>query len=193
MSYLYSIPEVREHAKRIVRNEVHYCVSHLISQIMQAPDTWRELGIDEDDAYMLAEIEDFESAALEHIEDADADDLRDFLTDRDVDFEEGTEDDDGDMVGGAPIAELRELARKEVREQSGADREYCDHARIDPERSEVFEHWIVSDWLASKLEAAGHPVARDFLGLTIWGRPTTGQAISLDAVILEIANDCLKG
>ena len=103
MSDLYSIPEVREHAELIVRNEVHYCVSHLISQILQAPDTWRELGIDEDDAYMLAEIEDFESAALEHIEDADADDLRDFLADRDVDFEEGTEDDDGDMVGSAPL------------------------------------------------------------------------------------------
>lgn len=181
MSDLYSIPEVREHAERIVRNEVHYCVSHLISQILQAPDTWRELGVDEDDAYRLAEIEDFESAALEHIEDADADDLHDFLTDRDVDFEDGTS-----------IAELRELARVEVREQSGADREYCDHARIDPERSEVFEHWIVSDWLARKLEAAGHPVARDFLGLTIWGRPTTGQAIRLDSVILQIARDCLN-
>ena len=181
MADLYSIPEVREAAERIVRNEVHYCVSHLVSQIMRAPDTWLELGVDEDDAYRLAEIEDFESAALENIEDADADDLRDFLTDRDVDFEDGTS-----------IAELRELARVEVREQSGADREYCEHAGIDPERSDVFEHWIVSDWLARKLEAAGHPVARDFLGLTIWGRPTTGQAIRLDSVILRIARDCLN-
>lgn len=115
MSDLYSIPEVREHAEWIVRNEVNYCVSHLVSQILQAPDTWHELGVDEDDAYGLAECVDYESAALAHIDDADADDLRDFLTDRDVDFEEGTEDDDGEMIGGTPVAELRELARVEVR------------------------------------------------------------------------------
>lgn len=192
MSELYSIPEVREHAERIVRDEVHYCVSHLVSQILQAPDTWRELGVDDDDAYRLAEIEDFEAAALEHIEDADADDLRDYLDDRDIEFDRGTEDGDGETIGGASIDDLRKLASAEVRDSTDAAREYCEHARIDPHRSEVYEHWIVSDWLAEKLEGMGHPVARDFLGLTIWGRPTTGQAISLDSVILHIANDCLK-
>lgn len=186
MSDLYSIPEVREAAERIVRNEVHYCVSHLVSQILQAPDTWRELGVDDDDAYGLAECVDYESAALEHIDDADADDLRDYLDDRDI------EDDDGEMIGCASIDELRKLASAEVSDSTDAAREYCEHARIDPHRREVYEHWIVSDWLARELEASGHPVARDFLGLTIWGRPTTLQAISLDSVILQIARDCLN-
>lgn len=45
---------------------------------------------------------------------------------------------------------------------------------------EAYEHWIVSDWLAGKLEAQGEMVLRDFLGLTIWGRTCTGQAISMD-------------
>jgi len=51
---------------------------------------------------------------------------------------------------------------------------------------EIFEHWIVSDYLADKLEEHGHKVLRDFFGMTVWCRPTTGQAILLDVVISEI-------
>lgn len=62
-------------------------------------------------------------------------------------------------------------------------------AVIDEYEREVFEHWIVSDWLADKLEAKGEKVEKDFAGLTIWARTTTGQAIALDAVIEEICAD----
>ena len=41
-----------------------------------------------------------------------------------------------------------------------------------------FEYWIVTEFLASKLEAEGERVV-EFLGLTIWGR-STGWAIELD-------------
>lgn len=43
------------------------------------------------------------------------------------------------------------------------------------ERHEALEFWIVSDWLAGKLEDHGELVTKDFLGLTIWGRTTSGQ------------------
>ena len=56
-------------------------------------------------------------------------------------------------------------------------------------RSEIFEHWIVSSWLADKLEAKGETVVRDFYGLTVWGRTTTGQAIWCDWIIQEIYNE----
>lgn len=65
-------------------------------------------------------------------------------------------------------------------------REACDIDNIEPHQIEAYEHWIVSNWLAGKLEERGEMVARDILGLTIWGRPTTGQAISIDHVICEI-------
>lgn len=52
--------------------------------------------------------------------------------------------------------------------------------------SEVYEHWIVSSWLAGKLREQGESVGELF-GLTIWGRTTTGQAISMDSVIQQIA------
>ena len=54
---------------------------------------------------------------------------------------------------------------------------------------EVFEHWLVSNWLADKLEEHGEKVLRDFFGLTVWCRCTTGQAILLDGVISRIAEE----
>ena len=57
------------------------------------------------------------------------------------------------------------------------------------EAVEAYEHWIVSDWLADKLEAYGEMITKDFLGLTIWGRSCTGQAILLDWVISKICDD----
>lgn len=70
---------------------------------------------------------------------------------------------------------------KQVMGELGLDQ--CDAER------EVFEHWIVTDWLGRQLEAQGECVERDFYGLTIWGRCTTGQAILLDDVICRIFDD----
>lgn len=63
--------------------------------------------------------------------------------------------------------------------------EACELHDIEPSdyRREVYEHWIVSDWLANRLEEHGERVLRDFFGLTVWGRTCTGQAIALDSVI----------
>lgn len=64
---------------------------------------------------------------------------------------------------------------------------YCEEREIEPQQLEFFEHWIVSTYLADKLEAAGEHVVRDFLGIgAIWGRQCTGQSIMLDSVIQQI-------
>jgi hypothetical protein len=59
---------------------------------------------------------------------------------------------------------------------------------IEVEQTEALEHWIVSEWFAKKLKEKGEIVG-EFLGMTIWGRACTGQAILLDGVIEEIASD----
>lgn len=76
----------------------------------------------------------------------------------------------------------------------------CEHEDCSPkdnfqpeEYSEIFEHWIVSDWLADRLESHGETVERDFFGLTIWARSCTGQAIMLDWVIRQIWEDLQIG
>lgn len=65
----------------------------------------------------------------------------------------------------------------------------CEHDGIEPHDREVYEHWAVSQWLADKLEGKGERIDRDFAGLIVWARTTTGQAISIDAVIVEIVAD----
>ena len=62
----------------------------------------------------------------------------------------------------------------------------CHASRAEPYEREVYEHWIVSRWLADKLEAHGEKVDRDFAGMIVWARTTTGQAILLDGVIRDI-------
>jgi hypothetical protein len=64
--------------------------------------------------------------------------------------------------------------------------ELCEEEGISPHEREVFEHWSVSAWLASELENRGEKIARDWYGHHIWARTTTGQAISIDAVIEDI-------
>lgn len=65
-------------------------------------------------------------------------------------------------------------------------REACDEFGIEPIEHEAYEHWIVTEWFGSKLAEHGEIVG-EFMGFTIWGRCTTGQAISMDGVIAEIA------
>jgi len=56
------------------------------------------------------------------------------------------------------------------------------------EMQEIFEWWLVSDWLAEKLEEKGKPVLKNEYG-TYWGRTATGQALFLDGVISQICHD----
>lgn len=53
---------------------------------------------------------------------------------------------------------------------------------------EVYEYWLVSDWMGRYLKDRGYLVV-DWMGLTVWGRQTTGQAILLDGVIRDICGE----
>ena len=57
--------------------------------------------------------------------------------------------------------------------------ELCDDQGIETEPVEIFEFWHVTGWYADKLREQGQTVV-DILDFTVWGRRTTGQAISLD-------------
>lgn len=57
-----------------------------------------------------------------------------------------------------------------------------------PQTLEIYEWWIVSRYLAGKLETYGQSILNDGMN-HYWGRCTTGQAILLDHVISQICND----
>jgi len=53
---------------------------------------------------------------------------------------------------------------------------------------EIYEWWVVSDYMADKLKNLGEPVLENDYG-TWWGRTCTGQAIKLDSVIDKMRNN----
>ena len=52
--------------------------------------------------------------------------------------------------------------------------------------NEVYEHWLVSDWLLTKLKQQEEPILETD-NETWWGRTCTGQSIKLDYNIQELA------
>ena len=174
---------VDERARRIVAQEVRICLSSLIGTL--APH-WGAIDLSRDNTglsdlfeqagQIASAIPDYEEAARYEgwkVSDSGTQ----FINETDVDPDTGSCAAHGDFEGGNPSAD---------------DWQYlCDEYGIDPYYREVFEHWAVSDWLADKLEAKGEKVDRDFAGLTVWARTTTGQAIYCDGVFQDIARDLI--
>lgn len=56
------------------------------------------------------------------------------------------------------------------------------------EEHEALEHWAVTNWFSAKLAAHGQIVG-ELLDFDVWGRCCSGQSISQDCVIAEIASE----
>lgn len=63
---------------------------------------------------------------------------------------------------------------------------YTDEA--EEEQQEIYEWWIVSEFLHRKLKEYNEPIL-EWGNNYYWGRTTTGQAILLDSVISSIAEE----
>lgn len=169
-------------AQRLVQNEVCYCVSGLVYAARQNWDAAIQLGFSDEDLCVLASRR------------ADASDYRNAAD----------ENEDLKQRGGVKVEQREDgwhwslgTAQDPAHDGDGpfqTEREAFDdafsvNAVDEPDGAEIFEHWLISDWLADKLEARGESIVRDALGLTIWGRATTGQAIAMDSVIEAIARE----
>jgi hypothetical protein len=170
----------------LVQREVITCCSPLVDAIARNPETWRAMDLDEDRFLALQQTTDYEQVARDWVSTASAADLNDAFG---LGLEyEGTDPD---------LEEVRRLADDEL-DKLGV-REYEKFCRdmdldIDDYGREAYEHWIVTPYLAGKLEEQGEIVGELF-NWKIWGRCTTGQAICLDGVIERIASGMgiLKG
>lgn len=60
----------------------------------------------------------------------------------------------------------------------------------EEEQKEVMEWWLITQWISEKLESVGAVVIRSSLG-TWWGRTESGQSLTYDADIHEVANKLL--
>lgn len=157
----------------LVQREVIYCVSSLIHTLTQEHKLEEEIAIE-----LWTGPVDFDSALYEINQDGSYVEEQNGLWGL-YDNGEGAEN---------PIVDYEYETREELIEY------YFDDMGWDLEqhRSEIFEHYIVTNWLANKLEALGETVVRNFYGLTIWARATTGQLIQSDWVIQEIYQELIS-
>lgn len=151
----------------LVRREVHYCVSFLVSTLAQGANIGENLG---DLGEMLDQavdlsygVDDYEEAAIQEGWTVEADMF--------VNHRIETTASDASPLDACGWEDL------------------CREYDIEPYQREVFEHWVVSDWLADRLTEKGEKVDKDFAGLTVWARTTTGQGIASDSVIEAIHAD----
>ena len=152
--------DIQQIAGNLVRNDVYTCVSMLISELASPDHENSQLGHQANELYFP--VQDWESAA------------------RDEGWIEN---------GNNKLVNSEENDGSSYVNNENGFRYICEDHNIEPYENEIFEHWIVSDFLGKELEKRGERVDFDFQGLTIWGRTTTGQAISMDAIIQDIAQD----
>jgi hypothetical protein len=150
-------------AEDLVRREVIYCVSSLIYELSQIQE-----HLDSESQELLVELG----------------------------YASGDSEEAASEEGWVKYT----LENKEesifVNEDGTVDREsetwddLCLEHDIEVPVREVYEHWLITGWFARRLEEKGERVVRDLFGLDwIWGRTTTGQAISIDRVVEEIVQE----
>lgn len=180
----------RKTAENLVRNEIVCCVSMLVSAALESG--WSTPDHPAEELYDLAYKVDYCEAA--------ASDLQDRI--------DGADLSDPDIQIRDDIDEAMEWAWREdyvTDEQKEADdfqalvralygreaaQEYCREFDVDTDDYEIesLEYWVVSHMMADDLEELGEPILRNWHGLTIWGRSTSGQAISMDHIMLVAAD-----
>lgn len=189
--------KIQELAGRLVEREVIYCVSSLVSTLSELTQECPNSDLSwEDDILPLLEGYDFEEAATQTINDADWDALEIYADQlgywSDVLYQIGAQDveDLEEWLDSRDDArDLLGKARAAVRDMCTDPETFCrecDDIDMDDFRFDVYEHWIVSRSFLRKLKKAGEVVG-ELCGMSIWGRATTGQAISMDGVIRRIA------
>lgn len=206
----------------MVRREIVCCVSTLISDLLiilpNVPhNVLKNTSLDYDELLNLTGTNDWEEPVDRYIDDMDREDLiealeefgvdddrhpsdkaeaaikvfADLLVAGEVDPMDGdTWEDQADKWPGMHDADLREKLLDHLKEEDELQ-EFAEEHRIEPDFQEVLEHWAVTDWLAARLKEKGEAV-EDVANLTVWGRRTSGQMISMDGVIQEIHRDLVS-
>jgi len=165
---------------KLVEREVIHCVSCLVSHFAQNPDACTD-GIDYDEILSMCSRYPDNSDEIDDLR-GEIDDLQAEIEDLESQIEDlGDEADEGDV--GALQSDIAKVQEDiDLKESQISDLE-----SEQKEPLEAYEHWAVSRSLGEDLAEHGQMVGELFDFSCIWGRPTSGQSISLDYVIFEIA------
>lgn len=176
----YNSKENQKIKAKLVEREVLACFSYEMEAVMKAGESYRDKN------YPLPTYDDVENLYSLSTEDVIYNILTDFENQK-KDFLAYANNPDTfnrsvKTKGGFEVF-LNSLNEDELRK-------VCEELNYDCEEEpqEIFEWWIVSKFLYEKLKCKGEPVL-EWGNNYYWGRTCTGQAILLDEVISEIAEE----
>lgn len=183
-----------------VERNIGQCVSSLMYDVGQnLGECARIFDLDYDEALWWFQREDYSEVVSDFIDDADLDDLE-TIADMAGDWEKvaysvlgmSPEEYAAEETSEEDQTEDLKALRPKVKALITNDSEYAEigrHFDLDPDYDEVYEHYIVnSSWAADDLRAYGQ-IVFEFGGMTIFGRCTTGQSMSLDGWTRRLMRD----
>lgn len=164
--------KISERVNWLIKNEVYCCISHLMDNLLAyASEHPREAVIDIDE--YLNSLDSCPNCYSRNFQS-----LHDYMEEN-------------------PDFSLEAYNKEHPDEQIKEDQVYdyyfckdCDSIFEQPEQLEVYEYWLVSKWIAPKLQAKGEIVLDSWV--PIWCRCATGQALYLDSCWQEIAADIVE-
>ena len=95
------------------------------------------------------------------------------------------------LISALYNSDVQEVSDEDLSELMWKVDESFEEDGAEPTYIEALEHWIVEDWFADALEKEGELVG-EVAGLRIWGRTTSGQAISMDYVVQRILKEIVE-
>jgi hypothetical protein len=155
----------------------------------------RIFDFDYDEAMGWFQVPDYEAAVDYFIDSADLDDLETIVGIVDGEWQEllvevcvdGYEDEEFGGLTQDQSDRLRAKVKAMIPDQNY--QEISEHFNLEPDYNEIYEYWIIdSSWFADQLKEYGQ-VVFEFGGLTIFGRCTTGQSISIDGFLRRMVRD----
>jgi len=182
--------EFQRRCDEVVYREVYCCVSTMAEYILHKSYD----GEDPDTPFSYDDIENpMQSAEFkwndEWVNIYSTEELEEWKADRESAIEEDRESELADIEDDPQDNdEEREEGVNEKYDQQIDDlNEVCNEAESQLEEyKEIYEYWICSPWLISKLSERNEAVIPHE---QIWCRCTTGQSISIDGVIREIIKE----
>ena len=154
----------------LVNREVLTGVNELMQTLLKSEDI-RE-GEYSEELISICGTEDYSEPVIYTIKNADDDDIQDYIN----------------WVNDPAVTTKQDLLDQINNDDCIDINDFCNEFNIEPYQSETLEYWVVSSWFADQLKDHNENV-QEILGLTIWGRTCTGQAILLDWVISKICDD----
>ncbi len=155
---------LQETIERLVNQEILACQSSLVEAMLQNG---------------MAEYEEIENMYIDN-----SDKIQEVEEERDEILDKYNELEDKEELTESEEIEFNNLEDK----ISDLENQIEELEREQEEPQDIFEWWLVSNWLANKLRNYNEPILDNDYG-TWWGRTCTGQSISMDYVMECIAEE----